>query len=184
MRLSFKLLGSLTLALCLTGSALSIGCASEPAAADDGSASSDISGPLSDARTCAIEKAYLAAEVDDFTMLTREQLPFAAGVVSGDYYSTYASLAVPGVGTVYYIEQPYFGDGGSAAIAGTFYDATGHVLMTSFSDNGAPTRFFTLIGGRELSCGGSPGTKDAGPAPHPVGEGGAPHPIYDAATGG
>jgi len=190
MRLSFKLLGSLTLGLCLAGSALSIGCASE-STEESGDTTADITGTLGNARACAIESAYLAASVGDFTVLTKDELPFPT-YSPIEYFTTYASLNVPGVGTIYYVENPISGDSGFGGITGTFYEPSGRIILTSYTGT-APTRFFAITGG-ELACSGSPGhtdagTKDSSTPPHPGADGGSseasaphPHPVSDASA--
>lgn len=193
MRLSFKLLGALSLGLALAGSALSIGCAAEPSGDDADSTSADITGSLGNARACAVEKAYLAADVSDFTIVKKTDIPFPLPITpEAEYFATFASFQAAGVGTIYYAEAPVFFDGGSAStIYGYFYDASGKMLLVSSNDG--DTSSFYSASTSPLACGGTPGHADAGtkdssvvhpphadggseasaPHPHPVSEAGA-----------
>jgi hypothetical protein len=84
---------------------------------DDGAShASEINGGLSNAKTCAVQEAYAAAELRAFQHLAKTQLPSG---VTADAPTAIAKFTVKDVGTVFVVEE---------ASTISFYDSNGALV--------------------------------------------------------
>ncbi|MFO0741007.1 MAG: hypothetical protein U0270_34230 [Labilithrix sp.] len=116
---------------------LAVACGHEAERAE--TSSDDLTGSVSNARGCAVKKAYGAAELDDLTLITKADLPTPITTSSP---TSLSKMLVASVGDVFVIEE---------GPTTSFYDRNGSLVARA--TNATPMIWSGANGG-SLSCDG------------------------------